>query len=44
MKTMHIAFVDGDIGLASTLGIVMLIIVCFIAVIQKTFEKKTEGN
>jgi len=44
MKTINLAFVGRDIGLASALGIVMLIIVCFIAIIQKTFEKKAVAD
>ncbi len=44
MKTINLAFVGRDIGLASALGIVMLILVCFIAIIQKTFEKKAGAD
>jgi ABC-type sugar transport system permease subunit len=42
MKTINIAFVNRDIGLGAALGIVMLVLVCIVALVQKVVEKKVE--
>jgi multiple sugar transport system permease protein len=42
MKTLNIAFENGNIGLGSAMGIVLLLIVLLIALIQKVVEKKVE--
>jgi ABC-type sugar transport systems, permease components len=40
MKTLDVAFVNGKIGLGSAMGICLLLLVVFIAILQKILEKK----